>query len=373
MTKKIFRMSSTVICALFALQVFAQGELTGLPSGGNKTAWVGEQVGLTDINIHYSRPGVKGREGKIWGQLVHSGFVDQGFGSSKAAPWRAGANENTTIEFSTDVKIEGQPLKAGKYGLFIAYDSLQPTIIFSRNADSWGSYYYSEKEDALRVKVNTVRTNTSTEWLKYEFSDETENSAVIALQWEKVKVPFKVEVDYVNDQLASFRKELRSQKGFTWMSWNQAVQWALQRNIALDEALVWSDTAVSRTFGGNSQFQTWSTRAQLFTKLGRSAEADLALKKAMPFANMNELHQYARQLVQQKKPKEALEIFKMNFDKNPGEFTPMIGLMRGYSAAGDYKNALKFAKMALPLSPNAANTNFLNTSIKNLEAGKDIN
>src|SRR4030095_13251349 len=92
---------------------YSQIPLTVLPSGGNKKAMTAEQIGLTKVVINYDRPGVKGRDGKIWGQLIPVGYTDQGFGSSKAAPWRAGANENTTIEFSTDVKIEGQPLAAG--------------------------------------------------------------------------------------------------------------------------------------------------------------------------------------------------------------------------------------------------------------------
>src|SRR5205085_10764468 len=100
----------------------SQAQLTTAASGGNKKAVVGERIGLTDVVIHYDRPGVKGREGKIWGQLIPAGYTDLGFGSSKASPWRAGANENTTIEFSKDVTIEGQPLKAGIYGFFVAYD-----------------------------------------------------------------------------------------------------------------------------------------------------------------------------------------------------------------------------------------------------------
>lgn len=218
--------------------VHAQITLTQLPSGGNKKAWVGERVGLTDITIRYDRPGVKGHEGKIWGQLVPVGFVDQGFGPSKATPWRAGANENTSIEFSTDVKIEGQPLPAGRYGFFVAYDPAEPTIIFSRNSTSWGSYFYDEKEDALRVKVKTQPLTSSVEWLKYEFMNQTENSATIGLQWETPMIPFRVEVDYVNNQIASFRRELRTERGFFWLAWDQAAQWAaLQRNVNLEQAL----------------------------------------------------------------------------------------------------------------------------------------
>lgn len=80
-----------------------------MPDGGNKKAIVGQRIGITDVTIRYDRPGVKGREGKIWGGLVPYGFNDPGFGTSKAAPWRAGANESRTIEFSTDVSFEGKP------------------------------------------------------------------------------------------------------------------------------------------------------------------------------------------------------------------------------------------------------------------------
>ena len=140
---------------------FAQ--LTTPPEGGNKKAFVGERIGLTDVLIEYHRPGVKGREGKIWGQLVHAGYTDLGFGTSKAAPWRAGANENTVIRFSTDVKVEGKDLPAGEYGLFIAYDANESTVIFSKNHTSWGSYFYDDKEDALRVKVKPEPANNNVE------------------------------------------------------------------------------------------------------------------------------------------------------------------------------------------------------------------
>src|SRR5215470_14834887 len=131
-------MKKLFLPALLFSFVLSHAQLTVLPSGGNKKASVSERIGLTDVTIHYDRPHVNGREGKIWGQLVPVGYTDQGFGSSKAAPWRAGANENTTIEFSNDVKIEGQPLPAGKYGFFVAYDPNECTLIFSKNSSSWG-------------------------------------------------------------------------------------------------------------------------------------------------------------------------------------------------------------------------------------------
>jgi tetratricopeptide (TPR) repeat protein len=367
------KLLAILISFAFVYSSFSQIILTSLPNGGNKKASVSERIGITDVVIHYDRPGVKGREGKIWGQLIPVGYTDQGFGSSKAAPWRAGANENTTIEFSSDVKIEGQPLAAGKYAFFVAYDPNECTLIFSKNNSSWGSFFYNEKEDALRVKVKPIALEKSVEWLKYEFMNETENSATIGLQWEKLMIPFKIEVDYIKTQLESFRNELRNSKGFQWQSWDEAASWALAHNTNLDEALLWTDTATSIGFGGSQSFQPWSTRAQILDKLGRTDEAAAIMKKALPLASMNEVHAYGRSLLQAKKNKEALEVFKMNYDKNPNQFTTLVGLARGYSANGDYKNALKYATQALPLAPNQANKANVQTMIDKLKDGKDVN
>ena len=371
MREKLTFLFITILCIpLFTL---SQLSLTVLPSGGNKKAVIGEQIGLTQVTIHYDRPGVKGREGKIWGQLIPAGYIDQGFGSSKEAPWRAGANENTTIEFSNDVMVEGQPVKAGKYGLFIAYDSTESTLILSKNSTSWGSFYYDPKEDVIRVKVKPYHLNYPVEWLKYEFLNETENSAVIAVEWERLAIPFKVETNYVQDQLETFRNELRSQRGFFWIAWDQAAQWCLQRNVNLEQALQWADSASGPSFGGQTIFQPHATKAQILYKLGRNGEADAILKESLPLANMQELHQYGRSLIQQKKPKEAMEVFKMNYSKNPNQFTTLMGMTRGYSANADYKNALKYATMALPLAPNEPNKQFLQSAIEKLKKGQDIN
>jgi tetratricopeptide (TPR) repeat protein len=356
-----------------SLAAVSQSSLTRPADGGNKPAMVGERIGLTDVTIHYNRPGVKGREGKIWGELIHTGFSDLGFGSSKSSPWRAGANENTTIEFSTDVMIEGKPLPAGKYGFFVAYDQAEPTLNLSKDAGSWGSYFYDEKQDALRVKVKPQALDKSVEWMKFEFTNQTENSAVVSLQWEKLAIPFKVETDLVKNQLDVFRNELKTSKGFNWQSWDEAAQWSLQHNVNLQQALQWADTAAGRTFGGNNFFRPQSTKAQILAKLGRGKEADDVMKAAIPLANMQDLHQYGRALLQQKKNKEALDIFKMNYQKYPNEFTTMMGLTRGLSANGDYKEALKYAKLALAAAPNQQNKTFVEQAIKKLEEGKDIN
>jgi tetratricopeptide (TPR) repeat protein len=368
--KKMLLASTAVLCSLFSYT-----QLLVPPVGGNKKAMVGERIGISDVTINYDRPGVKGREGKIWGDVVHKGFTDLGFGTSKAAPWRAGANENTTIEFSTPVSIEGQALPAGKYGFFIAYDSAECTLIFSKNSTSWGSFYYDPKEDALRVKVKPQSLDKSVEWLTYAFTDQTNTGATLALLWEKLKIPFKVETDYNNLQLESFRRELRSDKAFNpgWPSYNQAAQFCLQNNVNLEEGMKWAEDAISLPFIGQKNFVTLSTKAGYLKKLNKEAEADAMMKEALPLGTVGQLHNYARQLLQQKKTKEAFEVFKFNFDKNPNEFTTQVGMARGYSALGDYKKALSFAQKALAKAPDNGNKTNVEKMIKTLQEGKDIN
>jgi Protein of unknown function (DUF2911) len=371
--RKIFPGVTLLTLLQFVFCPSGYSQMTSAPDGGNKKAAVSERIGLTDVSIHYDRPHVKGREGEIWGKLIPVGYTDQNFGSSKAAPWRAGANENTTIEFSNDVKIEGQALPAGTYGFFIAYDPSECTLIFSKNTSSWGSFFYDPKEDMLRVKVKPVALDKSVEWLRYEFHDETENSATVALEWEKLMIPFKVEVDYIGQQLESYRRELRSAKGFTWKSWNEAADFCVQHNTDLDEGLNWANQAVSLPFIGEKNFQTLSTKAQILVLQGKKEEADAIMKEALPLGNMNEVHTYARQLLSQKRSKEAFDAFKINYDRHPGEFTTTMGMARAYSAVGDYKKALEFARKAQPMAPNDANKNAIDKFIKMLQDGKDIN
>ncbi|HVW95358.1 MAG TPA: DUF2911 domain-containing protein [Mucilaginibacter sp.] len=350
-----------------------RAQLTALPDGGNKRASVSEQIGLADVTIHYNRPAVKKREGHIWGELVPVGFVDQGFGTSKSAPWRAGANECTSIEFSTDVNIEGQPLAAGKYGFFIAYAPDECTLIFSKNSTSWGSFFYRPDEDALRVKVKPIPSDKDVEWLKYEFTGQTPNSAVIQLEWEKLIIPFSVETDVVKNQLASFRQELRTEKGFSWESWDQAAQYCVQNNANLEEALTWTNNAVGRFFGGSQSFQAWSTRANVLKAMGRPAEAADVMKKAMPMGSVTDLYSYGRTLSAAKRANEALVVYKYNYDKHPDEFFTNAGLGRGYSGVGDFKNALVYLQKAENQAPNEANKAAITKQIKSVQEGKDFN
>jgi hypothetical protein len=156
-------------------------------------ASVMQRLGVdTDITIEYSRPGVKGR--KIWGELVPYGLAPGNkYSKEKPYPWRAGANENTTIEFSKDVLVEGNKLPAGKYGIHMIPSEKDWIIIFSKNNSAWGSYLYNQEEDALRVTVTPTEAPHQ-EWMMFGFDNLAGTSATAFLHWEKLKVPFKIEL-----------------------------------------------------------------------------------------------------------------------------------------------------------------------------------
>lgn len=363
----------SIIFFLFTICCFSQiMPLTAEPDGGNKKASISEQIGIVKISIAYSRPGVKGREGKIWNTPVaHYGFIDLGHGTSHAAPWRAGANENTTISFSHPVTIEGKYLAAGTYGFFISLGENESTLIFSKVNNSWGSFYYDSTEDALRVNVKNEVLDKSVEWLRYDFSDQTRNSAVIAMAWEKRRIPFRVEADVQKLQMASFRNELRTTRPF--YDFIQAANYCLNNNIELEQALAWMDRAIYFRIMGVKNFQTLSTKAAILTKMNRLEEAKKVMEEAIPMGSMIEVHFYARALLDQKLTQEALKVFKINYEKFPNVFTTNVGLGRAYSATRDYRNALKYMKAALPQSPDEINKSRIESMIKKLEEGRDIN
>lgn len=371
MKRKIFIF---VFSLILAIPIQAQWILHTVGDGDNKKASVSENIGLAKITINYDRPGVKGREGKIWGtDVAHYGLQDLGFGTSKQCPWRAGANENTTISFSHDVKVEGKELAAGTYGFFIILGESDDTLIFSNRNDAWGSFYYNPAEDALRVSIKHQAVPTSEEWLKYEFTGQTKNSATINLRWEKRLFAFKVEADIHKLQLASFTDELKTTPGFNWLGYVQAARYCADNNLELNQALIWADQAIAERFVGQRNFQTLSTKAYVLSKMGKTEQADQLMTEALPMGNVIDLHQYARSLLNNKKNKQALEVYLMNYKKNPDVYTTNVGLMRGYAANGDFKKAKGYAAKAIKQAPDPTNKEYLENLLKKLETGADIN
>lgn len=312
----------------------------------SKKAQVAEWIGLTKVQIEYSRPGVKGREGKVFG---NDGIVPIDGGNP--TPWRAGANENTVITFEDDVQINGKPLKAGSYGFHIALFDDQWVLIFSKNYWSWGSYFYESQEEALRVSA-IPETCELVEWLEYRFVNQTDASADVEMAWEHKKVRFTVGVDVHAVAMQRIERELDGLKGFSWEGWNSAAQYCLQSGKDLEKGLTWANVSLNPNQGGEHNFTTLSTKAQILEKLGRNNEARPIMEEAINVGNMRELHFYGRSLLNQGQAEKALEVFELNRVKNPlDNFTTFVGLGRGYMAIGKYKEAAGYFRMAIPNAP----------------------
>lgn len=359
----------------------AVAQLTLPPSGDNQKSSVTQYIGLVKVTIDYSSPDVhlpngEDREGKIYGtDVVHYGLRDEDFGTCTECPWRAGANENTVFTVSHDVRIEGYPLPAGRYGLHMIAGPEEWTVIFSKDADSWGSYYYDKKNDALRVKVKPVK-NEYHEWLTYEFDERMPKQTTVALKWENLKVPFRIRAGNMADlYIEQMRKDLRGNLGFQWTNWLTAANYALTVKKP-KEAIEFAQAAISMPFVGQENFRTLSALADAQQLAGNMiAETRATREKALnhPTATPMDIHGYARQQLQRGRKEEAMRVWELNAKRFPNQWPVNVGLARGYSAMGKYKEALKYAKLALAQAPDDTNRKALEAGIKKLEAGKDMN
>jgi tetratricopeptide (TPR) repeat protein len=336
--KKIILLFSFLIGSFHSI---AQTNLTK-PEASQRCA-IEQRIGLTDIKITYHSPLTQGRT--IWGELVPYDQV-----------WRAGANENTTISFSTNVKVEGKNLAAGTYGLHMIPTATEWTIIFSKNNYSWGSFFYKEKEDALRVKVKPTSGNLQ-DWLSYSFNHPQPNSVVAVLKWEKIEVPIKIEVDVHEIVYGNMHKELDGVAGFFWQGHNQAATYCIENNIHLDQASVWIDKSITI----QKTFTNLSTKANLLDKQGKASEAAIFRKEALTLADENQLNTYGYLLMGQKKMNEALDIFKLNVKKYPESWNVYDSLAEALENSGNKKEAIKNYKIALTIAPENQQERIRNT------------
>lgn len=205
-------------------------------------ATVSQTVGVTDVTLNYSRPGVKGRT--IWGELVPYNEV-----------WRTGANENTTITFSTPVTIGGKELPAGTYGLQTLPTQNEWTVIFSKDAELWGAFNYKPENDALRIQAKPEPADFQ-EQMGFAFENVTDNSAEVVLRWEKLRVPFTVEVDTPKMVAQAAQAIVR------WQTPYQAANYCIQSGNCLDEAGRWLDSSIAL----QDNFWNQRAKAQLLAK-----------------------------------------------------------------------------------------------------------
>ena len=317
-------------------------------------ATVMQRIGITDITINYHRPLANGRQ--VWGKLVPYGQV-----------WRAGANENTTITFSDPVTIEGQALDRGKYGVHMIPGESEWTVIFSKDAAAWGSFSYKQDDDALRVTVKPQPADLH-DALTYDFDDVKPDSTIITMRWDKVAVPFKVNVDVNKIVTASIHQHMYGLNQYYWEGWDDAAQYYLTNKINLDEALKDEDLSIQ----AEERYDNLMNKSKILDAMGRGQDAGVVRTKALDQASPLQLYFYARQLQAAKKQDEALVVFKSTAKKYPEYWTSHMGLARVYSAKGDFDNAVKEVKLSLTTAPDSNKAN-LENYVKRLQNKEDIN
>ena len=314
-----------------------------------------QRVGLTDITITYHRPLVNGR--KIWGGLVPFGEV-----------WRAGANENTTIEFSDPVSVEGKPLAKGIYGLHMIPTADSWTVIFSKMASAWGSYTYKQEEDALRVNVKP-RPNEMEEALEYEFEDLKPNSGTVTLKWEKLAVPFTVAISDTDATLANIRNQMRGRAQYEWEAPNDAAQFCLSKKINLEEALKWADVSIQN----EERFENLTTKSELLMAMNKADEAKKIWESALAKTTAQQLYSHGRRLQFDKRDAEAMPIFQEVAKRYPQSPFGHLANARIKSAAGDFAGAAEEVKKAQAVAISDQQKQALKPLLERLQAKQDIN
>ena len=258
--------TTRILAALAAAAAIAIPAVTSadlqLPRPSPKAS-VYQVVGLTEITIAYCRPGVKSRT--IWGDLVPYDKV-----------WRTGANEATTITFSTDVEVAGSPLKAGTYGLFTIPGKDEWTVVFNKGAEQWGAYEYKAEDDVLRVKVKP-QPNQFTERLTFSFPNTTTDSTDVELAWERIKVVVPVKVDVVTKAIADSRKAIAEAKADDWRTPLRAAAFCIDNNVNLDEAATWLEKSLAAKEG----YYNLSAKARLLAAQGKKDQAIAVATRAI--------------------------------------------------------------------------------------------
>jgi tetratricopeptide (TPR) repeat protein len=331
----------------------AQSAVLKLPDL-SQHARVAQRIGLTDIAIDYHRPLVRGR--KIFGGVQAYGDV-----------WRAGANLNTTIEFSDPVTIDGKPLPKGIYGLHFIPGPSSWIAIFSNNSTSWGSFSYDEKEDALRVAL-VPRPIEFQEVLRYQFDDPADSSCAVTMMWERVAVSFKVAVNTPEIVARSLREQLRGRIQTEWQAWEEAANYLIENRLDANEAVRYADTSV----GIEDRFENEITRARALAAAGRADEAHAAEQKALGLGSERQVYDFARSLQRLGQHEQALAILRRNVAKYPDGWLANVERARIAVGGRDYTTAANAMRAAAKAAP-AGMAPALADLVRQLENGVDIN
>lgn len=339
-----------IVILLLSASAAAAQPLLRVPQASPR-ARVEETFGVTDVAVDYHRPSVNGR--KIWGGLVAYDVV-----------WRAGANESTLVSFSTPVKVEGQPLAAGTYSLFLIPGAPQWTVVLNRFTGGWGTYSYDASEDVLRVKV-TPQAIEMQERLAYTFDDAKNDAVTLSMRWEKLRVPVRLEAETTKLALAGIESDLRGDLHWVPQAWTEAARFAF-RNGEMDKALALIDHGIRLT----PDAQSLRVKAAIVEKKGDAAQAkDLRDRSAALVPEMSALGK-GYELHFAKKHDEALAYVNDYLTKYPrsSRAWSLIGTIQ--SAKGDTAKAKESFDKAMSLAADQSERVEVWDAINALAAGE---
>jgi hypothetical protein len=335
-----------IFLCVVLINLTAHAQQTWLPREPSPAASVSQTVGISTIQINYSRPAVRGRV--VWGSLVPYGWNVQGFGLGNSAPWRAGANENTILHLSHDAMVAGVPVPAGEYGLFFVINADNTgEVILSKDFKSWGSFFYDAKNDQMRAKINIRDVADYNERLTYSFDSVSKNMAELDLNWDKKQFPVKIEFAVDQIVLDNAAELLKGQTGFYWQNLNAAAGYAIQNNTDTAMAMQWLNKSISN----NPNYNNLTMKATLLKHEGDIVASENLRKSALPMANENDLNAYGYQLLAENKFSQAIDILKLATQKFPQSANAWDSLGEGYALTGNKKDAIPCFKKSLSLNP----------------------
>jgi len=285
----VFSIAALLILSCATLAHAQQPQAQFRPLYPSQKASVMQTIGVTDVTITYHRPAVKGRtifadappsmEARAKGDATLDNQNERKPGEPIVPynhVWRAGANEATVFQVTDDVLINGQPLKAGTYGLEAVPGKDEWTVIFNSDAGQWGAFAYDAKKDVLRVKTKPQPVQENQEWLMYTFDPVTANTATVNLRWEKVSVPFTVEVKDVKALWRAKTDALIAANPTNEVFPLQAAgTYAADKNW--DEALKYVDQSIKI----KPTFRNLSAKANILRSAGKNQEALAAADQAI--------------------------------------------------------------------------------------------
>lgn len=324
-----------ILLGLFFISEVAAQSLTLPPASPRVTKKA--QIGISYVTVDYGSPAVRDRA--IWGALVP-------YNNGQPFPWRGGANQNTTLEFTHDAQINGNPIPAGKYGFHIIPSDKEWTLIFNKNHRAWGSFNYDASLDQLRVKV----TPSSTEFeenLTYDFENFTPNSVDVVLRWADKQGAFTVKYDVHKIVTDDIDVQLTGLSAFFWLPHNQAANYHFQNTKDYEKALAHINNAISLQANAPNQF----LKVSILQAMGRNEEAEELKETAIENSTEGELNIYGYQQMNAGNTEEALRVFKLNIERHPDSWNPYDSYGEALANVNRLEEAIEYYEQALERAP----------------------